>query len=155
MLQLAPTVLTPVHGVRSGQTDDHLSHHIYLEQNKPTLAKRTSYQHLFTTSHHMWNITSENKQKQKSLKKKPKHPSPGHHNKLTVCKKEIRRKKRIQTSYTLFSKTKQNILVIVQVDEESLRLGAGARESPILVVDRNGGSQVRGGEVLIINIETR
>ena len=32
---------------------------------------------------------------------------------------------------------------IVQVDEESLRLGAGARESPILVVDRNGGSQVR------------
>ena len=29
------------------------------------------------------------------------------------------------------------------MDEESLRLGAGARESPILVVDRNGGSQVR------------
>ena len=54
----------------------------------------------------------------------------------------------------MFSKTKQNILVIVQVDEESLRLGAGARESPILVVDRNGGSQVRG-DVLIMNIEIR
>jgi len=31
--------------------------------------------------------------------------------------------------------------LVKQVDEESLRLGAGARESPILVVDRNGGSQ--------------
>ena len=27
------------------------------------------------------------------------------------------------------------------MDEESTRLGGGARESPILVVDRNGGSQ--------------
>ena len=31
------------------------------------------------------------------------------------------------------------------MDEESLRLGAGARESPILVVDRDGGSQVDAG----------
>ena len=31
--------------------------------------------------------------------------------------------------------------LVKMVDEEAMRLGAGARDSPILVVDRNGGSQ--------------
>lgn len=44
---------------------------------------------------------------------------------------------------------------IVQVDEESLRLGSGARESPILVVDRNGGSQVGLVMVILILLDTR